>query len=80
MTDFSPIDMKPNQRYEHLIRVWSVMRDGGRHTLAEISKVTKDPEASVSARLRDLRKPQFGGHTVERRQMINGKFLYRVDP
>lgn len=41
------------------------------------------PEASVSARLRDLRKPRFGSYTVERRRRGSGRrglFEYRVDP
>ncbi len=37
-------------------------------TLNEISQLTGDPEASISARLRDLRKAKFGSHTVNRRR------------
>ncbi len=37
-------------------------------TLREISRITGDPEASISARLRDLRKAKFGSHTVNRRR------------
>ena len=33
---------------------------------------------SISARLRDLRKKKFGGHTVDRRNEGNGLFLYRL--
>lgn len=35
-------------------------------------------EASISARLRDLRKPNFGGYTVERRRVEGGFYEYRV--
>lgn len=49
-------------------RVYGLMIDGAWRTLAEISAETGDPEASVSARLRDLRKSRFGGHTVNRRR------------
>lgn len=49
-------------------RVADVMLDGQWRTLREVSTATGDPEASVSARLRDLRKPANGGHTVERRR------------
>ena len=35
-------------------------------------------EASISARLRDLRKPQFGGYLVERRRRAPGLHEYRV--
>lgn len=42
------------------------MQDGMWHSLAEISDATGAPEASVSARLRDFRKPKFGGVRVDR--------------
>lgn len=51
-----------------LARVEALMRDGQWRTLAEISAATGGSEASVSARLRDLRKAKFGGHTVDRRR------------
>jgi hypothetical protein len=37
-------------------------------TLGEIRARTGDPEASISAQLRHLRKPRFGSHTVEKRR------------
>lgn len=51
--------------------------DGSWWTLAELSEQTGWPEASVSARLRDLRKAKFGAHTVERRYAGHGLFEYR---
>jgi len=60
-------------------RVYSAMADGCWRTLAEISTETGDPEASVSARLRDLRKSRFGGYCVERRRRGDGGlFEYRL--
>lgn len=51
-------------------------------TLQELSKLTGgEPEASVSARLRDLRKERFGGYTVLRRRRGNekrGVFEYKL--
>jgi uncharacterized membrane protein len=47
-------------------------------TLAELARATGYPEASISARLRDLRKPKFGGYTVERQYVERGLFRYRV--
>jgi len=38
------------------------------HTLAELEEALKYPQASVSARIRDLRKPKFGGWDVQRRR------------
>lgn len=59
-------------------RVFGVVRDGTWHTLEEIAKRTGDPEASVSARLRDFRKPKFGGLEVERRYLADGLWMYRL--
>jgi hypothetical protein len=61
-----------------LLRVWGVVSDGGWHTLREISNATGDPEASISAQLRHLRKPRFGGCTVEREHIDRGLYKYRV--
>jgi hypothetical protein len=49
-------------------RVFDLMKDGQWRTLAAISEATGAPEASVSARLRDLRKPAFGNFGVARRR------------
>ena len=42
-------------------------------TLHELSKRLKAPEASISARLRDLRKPKFGGHHIEAKRITHGR-------
>jgi hypothetical protein len=49
-------------------RVFRVMSQGGWSTIEEICAATGDPHASVSARLRDMRKPRNGGHRVDRRR------------
>jgi hypothetical protein len=54
-------------------RVYDLMADAAWRTLAEIAAATGDPEASVSARLRDLRKAKFGGYAVERRRRGDGR-------
>lgn len=66
-------------------RVLSVMQDGDWHTLAEIvERVSYPPydrasEAGVSARLRDMRKPRFGGYHIERRRVKDaGLYEYRA--
>ena len=46
-------------------------------TLADISKDTGAPEASVSARIRDFRKPRFGEHIVEDEPPVGKKGLWR---
>lgn len=66
---------------DQLVAVRTLMLDGLWRTLREISDEVGAPEASVSARLRDLRKPQFGKYSVERRRRGlpgNGLFEYRL--
>jgi DNA-binding transcriptional regulator GbsR (MarR family) len=65
-----------------LLRVYTFMRDGEWRTLAAIAEATGGSEASVSARLRDLRKYRFGAYVVERRRVTpaeRGLFEYRLD-
>jgi hypothetical protein len=52
-------------------------------TLSELVHWCGGSEAGISARLRDLRKPQFGGYIVERRRRGDpkrGLFEYRLLP
>jgi hypothetical protein len=59
-------------------RVWEAMKDGRWRTLAQLHTATDDPEASISARMRDFRKPRFGSHDVQRRYVADGLFEYRL--
>lgn len=63
-------------------RVYDVMADGYWRTLSQISRATGDPEASVSARLRDFRKRKFGSLTVQARRVPfeDGLWEYRLGP
>lgn len=61
-----------------LARVRALMADGRWRTLSEISRLTGDQTQSVSARLRDLKKPRFGGWTVTRQYLARGLYQYRV--
>ncbi len=60
-------------------RVYNLMNDGRWRTLGDIANHTKDPQQSISARLRDLRKDKFGAHNVERQSVGNGLYLYRLN-
>lgn len=51
-----------------LRRIYDCMKDGVWRTLSEISELTGDGESSISAQLRNLRKPEFGVHTVNRQR------------
>ncbi len=63
-------------------RVRELMADREWRTLHQIMVgIHGISEAGVSARLRDLRKPRHGGHTVERRRLgepRNGLWEYRL--
>lgn len=50
------------------LAVYRAMLSGRWLTLRELADETGAPEASISARLRDLRKPRFGAYTIERRR------------
>ncbi|HEV2418658.1 MAG TPA: hypothetical protein VGX94_12705 [Terriglobia bacterium] len=54
---------------------------GSERTVPEIARDLGFPECSVSARLRDLRKPRFGGYRVESRRVTpTGLYAYRLLP
>jgi len=61
-------------------RVFWCLINGEWWTLAQLKTVCGGSEAGISARLRDLRKPHFGGFTVHhrRRSGANGCWEYRL--
>lgn len=83
--DFNGSDYEPKQDRARLsgqiLRVFSLMKDGIWRTLDEIHSKTNDPQASISAQLRHLRKVRFGSHLVEKRsrgERGSGLFEYRL--
>jgi len=48
-------------------------------TLDELAKLTHCPQASISAQLRHLRKPRFGGFELEKRPRASGRLLRGED-
>lgn len=60
------------------LSVLNVMRDGRWRSLADISAIIAAPQASISARIRDMRKAKFGGYGVERRRLSGGYYQYRL--
>lgn len=67
-------------------KVYALMNDGKWRTLAKISQQCGGTEASVSARLRDLRKDKFqskypnNGVERKRHPQSDGLFVYRMKP
>lgn len=62
-------------------RIFSLMQDGTWRTLSDINEATGDPESSISAQLRHMRKPRFGSHEVTRRargERKHGLWEYRL--
>ena len=62
-----------------LQRVFKAMKDGEWRSLGDIEEVTGDPQASISAQLRHLRKPRFGGHEVDKKYLGNGLYHYKLN-
>lgn len=64
-------------------RIKRVMLDGVWRSLKDIAKLTRDPQASISAQLRHLRKRRFGNWNVETRargSREDGLYEYRLLP
>ncbi|NLT36791.1 MAG: Rrf2 family transcriptional regulator [Methanomassiliicoccus sp.] len=61
-----------------LERVRHVLEDGRWHTVAAIAQLIDAPEPSVSAQIRNLRKEENGGYTIETKRAGGGLFVYRL--
>jgi hypothetical protein len=67
--------------YMQMSNATQVDVDGGWMSLREIAALTSYGEASISAQLRHLRKPQFGGYVIVKRRrgpVTNGAWEYRI--
>jgi hypothetical protein len=66
------------------VQMWDASQieaDAGWMTLREIADLTNYAEASISAQLRHLRKPHFGGYVIVKRRrgpVMNGAWEYRT--
>lgn len=69
---------------EPYVQMWDasqIATDAGWMTLREIAELTNYGEASISAQLRHLRKPHFGGYVIVKRRrepVMNGDWEYRI--
>ena len=81
---FNGADYQPARDDERLSRqidrVFGCMKDGRPRTLGQIAAITGDPEASVSAQLRHLKKKkfaaEFGNWDLGKRHIDNGLYIY----
>ena len=62
-----------------LDKVYDLMKDGKPRTLLQLEQTTGAPQASISARLRDLRKERFGSLDVRKRYVYRGLFEYWIE-
>jgi|TARA_B110000483_G_scaffold194793_1_gene232222 hypothetical protein len=83
-THFNGDDYVPERDDKRLtgqiMRVFNCMKDESWRSLKEIEDITGDPQASISAQLRHLRKPRFGMHTVNKVYIDNGLYHYQLIP
>lgn len=66
---------------EQILRVFQAIQDNRWKTLKEIAELTGDPEASVSAQLRHLRKERFGAWIIDKQRRgyeKSGLWEYRL--
>lgn len=63
-----------------LYKIRHIMARGQWHTLAQLESLTGYPQASISARLRDLRKERHGAWDIQRRRVpgMPGVHEYRA--
>ena len=81
-SDYDPA-LDDDRLSKQLGRVYNAMNGGCWRTLREIVTITGDPESSVSAQLRHLRKPRFGSYIINKRRRgepKQGLFEYQMLP
>jgi hypothetical protein len=61
-----------------LAKLLKVLSDGRWHSPLELCELTGISPLSITARLRDLRKDDYGGHTIETKETQPGLVLYRL--
>jgi len=79
-SDYSP-ELDGKRLTGQIRRIHDLMKDGRWRTLSEIEFYTGDPQASISAQLRNLRKPEFGSHIIVKRRRgepSHGLWEYRM--
>src|SRR5688572_12420258 len=82
------VESRDQSRLERQIdRIFNVMKDGVWRSVDEIAELTKDETTgfaykatSISAQLRNLKKPENGSHTLNRRHEGNGFYRFQIIP
>ena len=80
-SDYVP-EFDQNRLTGQIRRIYTLMKDGRFRTLSEIEAATGDPQASISAQIRHLKKERFGSHVVNKRRRgdpTQGLFEYQLN-
>lgn len=65
---------------KHAALVRAMGKRGEWFRLHQLVDAVGGGETAVSARIRELRRPEHGAHAVEVRRMASGVFYYRINP
>ena len=76
------VDSRDRQRLKgQMQRVYNCLNDYRWWTVDDICRVTGDRNgASISAQIRNLRKPKFGAYIIEKEHKGNGLYAFRMLP
>ena len=76
------VDSRDRQRLKgQMQRVYNCLNDYRWWTVDDICRVTGDRNgASISAQIRNLRKPKFGAYIIEKEHKRNGLYAFRMLP
>lgn len=58
--------------------VWGAIKDGRWHDLWDFKARAKGSDSALTARIRELRRKEFGKHVVECRRFEGGVYRYRL--
>jgi len=61
-------------------RIFDYMSNAGWANLNVVAKEMDIPHSSLTAELRNFRKPKKGSHTVEKKRVSANTYLYRLTP
>jgi hypothetical protein len=56
----------------------AIQADREWRTLEQLALVTGITAYSIGSQLRNLRKPRYGGHVIEKRRLNDGNYEYRL--
>ena len=79
-SDYEP-ELDQSRLTGQIQKIYDLMKDGNWRTLEEIESQIDEPQSSISAQLRNLRKIRFGAHTINKQRRgdrTKGLFEYQL--